>query len=73
MTNQELGSKMRDAENAVRYFDPGDIPLPKEVLDYHREKLAGRAKKEGRELSFDMVVHDLQFASILPKRREAST
>ncbi|MBN1629808.1 MAG: hypothetical protein JW990_08590 [Thermoleophilia bacterium] len=60
---------MRDAENAVRYFDPGDIPLPKEVLVYHREKLAGRAKKEGRELSFDMVVHDLQFASILPKRQ----
>lgn len=58
---------MRDAENAVRYFDPGDIPLPKEVLEYHREKLAGRAKKEGRPLDFSMVVHDLQFASVLPK------
>ncbi|MCE5253842.1 MAG: hypothetical protein LLG45_06510 [Actinomycetia bacterium] len=59
---------MRDAENAVRYFDPGDIPLPKEVLDYHRMKLAERERKEGRRLDFDMVVHDLQFASILPKR-----
>jgi methylaspartate mutase epsilon subunit len=60
---------MRDAQNAVRYFDSGDIPLPKEVIDYHREKLAGREKKEGRKLDFSMVVHDLQFASILPKPR----
>ena len=26
-------------------------------------KLEGRAKKEGRDLSFDMLVSDLQFAS----------
>ena len=59
---------MRDAENAVRYLDPGDIPLPAEVREYHREKLAEREKKEGRKLSFDMVVKDLQFASVLPKK-----
>ncbi len=58
---------MRDAENAVRYWEPGDIPLPPEVLDYHREKLAGREKKEGRKLDFSMVVSDLQFASRLPR------
>ena len=38
---------MRDAENAVRYLDPGDIPLPDEVREYHRQKLAEREKKEG--------------------------
>jgi methylaspartate mutase epsilon subunit len=59
---------MRDAENAVRYFDPGDIPLPNEVKEYHREKLAAREKKEGRKLDFGMVVKDLQFASTLKKR-----
>jgi len=59
--------RMRDAENAVRYWDPGDIPLPDEVKQYHREKLASREKKEGRPLDFQMVVSDLQFASILPK------
>ena len=58
---------MRDADNAVRYWDPGDIPLPAEVREYHRQKLAEREKKEGRTLAFDMVVHDLQFASVLPK------
>jgi methylaspartate mutase epsilon subunit len=58
---------MRDAENAVRYLDSGDVPLPKEVKDYHKEKLAGRKALEGADLSFDMVVRDLQFASTLKK------
>jgi methylaspartate mutase epsilon subunit len=58
---------MRDAQGAVRYWEPGDIPLPSEVREYHRQKLEGRAKKEGRPLDFQMVVGDLQFASRLPK------
>lgn len=58
---------MRDAENAVRYLDTGDIPLPKEVKEYHREKIAEREKKKGRKAGLDMVVEDLQFASILKR------
>ena len=57
---------MRDSENAMRYFDTGDMPLPKEVKEYHHEKLQSRAKKEGRPLDFDMVVDDLMYASRLP-------
>jgi methylaspartate mutase epsilon subunit len=59
---------MRDAENAVRYLDTGNVPLPEEVKAYHREKLAERERKEGRKASFDMVVQDLQFASVLKKK-----
>ncbi|MDR0876378.1 MAG: hypothetical protein LBN12_09230 [Clostridiales Family XIII bacterium] len=58
---------MRDAEQAMRYFDAGDMPLPNEVKEYHLKKLEGRAKKEGRPLDFDMVVDDLQYASKLPE------
>ena len=57
---------MRDASNAMRYYDIGDMPLPKEVQEYHLEKLQSRARKEGRPLAFDMVVSDLQYASRLP-------
>jgi methylaspartate mutase epsilon subunit len=57
---------MRDAENAMRYFDCGDMPLPQEVREYHMEKLRRRAEREGRPLDFDMVVEDLQYASRLP-------
>jgi methylaspartate mutase epsilon subunit len=60
---------MRDAENAVRYFSSGSIPLPQEVKEYHREQLAERARKEGKELTFEMVVQDLQFASTLKKKK----
>jgi methylaspartate mutase epsilon subunit len=60
---------VRDAENAVRYFDSGNIPLPEEVKEYHKEKLAERERKEGRKLAFDAVVKDLQFASTLTKKK----
>lgn len=57
----------RDAENAVRYVDSGDIPLPMEVKEYHREKLAEREEKEGQKITFDTVVKDLQFASVFKR------
>ncbi len=57
---------MRDASNAMRYFDAGDMPIPAEVREYHLEKLKSRADKEGRPLDFDMVVSDLQYAARLP-------
>jgi methylaspartate mutase epsilon subunit len=56
---------MRDVDNAVRYLDTGNLPLPQEVKDYHKEKLLSREKKEGRPCDFKMVISDLQFASRL--------
>ena len=38
---------MRDAQNAVRYFDPGDIPLPKEVARLPQGEAGGQGE-EGR-------------------------
>jgi methylaspartate mutase epsilon subunit len=58
---------MRDAENAVRYFNSGNIPIPAEVKEYHKEKLAEKSRKKGSPLTFDDAVRDLQFASILPQ------
>ena len=62
---------MRDANGAMRYLDTGDMPLPQEVKEYHRMKLAEREKKEGRKADFSMVVSDLQFASRLPQEGPA--
>jgi methylaspartate mutase epsilon subunit len=58
----------RDAENAVRYLDSGNLPLPAEVKEYHREKLAERESELGKKLTFEEVVKDLQFASTLKKK-----
>jgi methylaspartate mutase epsilon subunit len=57
---------VRDAENAVRYFDAGNVPLPKEVREYNDAKLREREKRQNMKLTFDTVVSDLQFASRLP-------
>ena len=61
---------VRDAENAVRYFDPGDVPLPEEAREYNDAKLREREKKQNMKLTFDTVVSDLQFASRLPDPKQ---
>jgi methylaspartate mutase epsilon subunit len=50
---------IRDNEGAVRIFDAGRVPLPPDVMAYHREKIAERAQAEGRPASFQMVVDDI--------------
>lgn len=63
---------VRDAAGAVRYLDAANVPVPKEVKEYHREKIAERERREGRKADLKMIVEDLQFASILPMGRSNS-
>ena len=50
---------VRDNVGAVRIFEPGAVPLPRDVMMYHRQKIAERAKAEKREPSFQMVIDDI--------------
>ena len=50
---------VRDNEGAVRIFEVGRVPLPDDVLAYHKEKIAERAKAENRAPVFQMVVDDI--------------
>jgi methylaspartate mutase epsilon subunit len=56
---------VRDAENAVRYLETGDVPLPAQVKEYHRAKVAERETKSGRKADLDMVIGDIQSFSTL--------
>ncbi|MCL2663491.1 MAG: methylaspartate mutase subunit E [Oscillospiraceae bacterium] len=49
----------RDNEGAVRLFAPGALPLSKDLLEFHEEKIAERAKFERRNPSFQMVIDDV--------------
>jgi methylaspartate mutase epsilon subunit len=49
----------RDNEGAIRFFDPGALPLTAELLEFHKQKIAARAKYEKREPSFQMVIDDV--------------
>ena len=50
---------VRDNEGAVRIFEPGRVPLPDDVMAYHQEKIAERARAENRAPVFQMVVDDI--------------
>ncbi|MBI2526629.1 MAG: methylaspartate mutase subunit E [Candidatus Rokubacteria bacterium] len=54
---------VRDADGAVRFLDPGDLPIPKDVLAYHREKIAEREAVLGRPVGYQEVVEDVLFLS----------
>jgi methylaspartate mutase epsilon subunit len=54
---------VRDNFGAIRVFDRGDIPLPKDVIAFHLDKIAERSRAEGREASFNMVVDDVNAIS----------
>ena len=49
----------RDHYGAVRMLDCGNQPFTKDINDFHREKIAQRAKFEGREVSFQMSIDDI--------------
>jgi methylaspartate mutase epsilon subunit len=54
---------VRDAEGAFRYLDAGSVPLPPEVREYHRMKLAQREAKEGTKADLDWVIREATWAS----------
>lgn len=49
----------RDNVGAVRVFAMGNLPFPQDLKDFHRAKMEERAKAEGREASFQMVIDDV--------------
>lgn len=51
----------RDTRGAVRILDPGDLPLTKEILEFHREKLAERVKGRKKALDYRDVLEDVSY------------
>ncbi|MGL5512385.1 MAG: methylaspartate mutase subunit E, partial [Sporomusa sp.] len=49
----------RDNNGAVRLFDVGNLPFTSDLVAFHQDKMAERAKAEGRAPSFQMVIDDI--------------
>lgn len=49
----------RDNNGAVRLFEVGNLPFTPDIIAFHKDKMAERAKAEGREASFQMVIDDI--------------
>jgi methylaspartate mutase epsilon subunit len=54
---------VRDDHGALRVLDKGNAPFPDDIDVFHREKIGERAKSEGREPSFQMVIDDVNAIS----------
>jgi methylaspartate mutase epsilon subunit len=54
---------VRDARGALRYLDHGNVPLPPEVAEYHRARIAERERKEGVAGDLNWVIQSATWAS----------
>jgi methylaspartate mutase epsilon subunit len=60
-SNIHLKSKVlgiRDYQGACRYLDFGNLPIPEEAKEFHREKVAEREKAEKRKMDLNVVIED---------------
>lgn len=55
--DQVLG--VRDAKGACRYLEFGNLPIPEEIKEFHREKVEERERLEGRKADYHTAVRDL--------------
>ena len=50
---------VRDSTGACRYLEFGNLPIPKEIKEFHREKITERERAEGRKIDYQVAVEDL--------------
>lgn len=50
----------RDSRGAVRYLNPGGLPLPKHIVDYHQGQIADRRAKSGITKDINLVINDIR-------------
>jgi len=54
---------VKDAEGAMRYFNTGNLPFTKEIIDYHKDKITQRESKQGITVGYDTLVNDIYAVS----------
>lgn len=51
---------VKDAHGAVRYLNCGNLPFTKDMMEFHREKIAEREKLLGRKANYDTIISDMR-------------
>jgi len=60
--NQHVAGKVipvRDASGAVRYLEHANLPFGPEILDYNREKIRERERRDGQEVDYQAAIFDI--------------
>ena len=50
---------IRDNQGSCRYIDFGNLPIPEEAKEFHRQKIAEREKAQGRKMNYRIIIDDL--------------
>jgi methylaspartate mutase epsilon subunit len=50
---------VKDARGAGRFLDHGNLPFSEEIVEFHKEKIAERAREQDREISYEAVIKDI--------------
>jgi len=59
--NQNVKDKVlgiKDINGAVRYLEFGNLPIPEEIKQFHKEKVAERERREKREMNYFVSIED---------------
>jgi len=54
---------IRDNEGAIRVLDFARVPMDPEVVSFHRDRIEARARAEGRQPSYHMLIDDIYAVS----------
>ena len=60
--NRHVAGKVipvRDASGAVRYLEHANLPLPPEILEYHRDKIRERERRGGQKVDYEAAIYDI--------------
>lgn len=49
---------IKDSEGITRYLDFGNLPIPEDIKDFHRQRVAEREKAEGRKMDYYAAIED---------------
>ena len=50
---------VKDLRGASRYVEFGNLPIPSEAKEFHRERIEERERVEGRKMDYNVAVEDL--------------
>ena len=56
---QRESARGKGSCGAVHYLDPGNVPIPKEVLEYHKDALRQKMDKKQGLTGYHILVEDL--------------
>jgi methylaspartate mutase epsilon subunit len=54
---------VKDSEGAARFFDFGELPFDREIMDYHKEKIRERESRIRKQVGYETIINDMMAIS----------